>query len=318
MKRREFVAAVGGAALAWPLMGAAQQVRMPTVGVLALGNAEPYWTLLREGLSELGLADGKNIRLDLKSAQGKPAALADLAADLVRIKVAAIVTIQTPAALAAKAATKAIPIVMSPAGDPVGTGLIASLARPGGNITGVSGTSSEAAGKTLEIMREMLPSARRIAALVLAADSFAKPFLEQVQLAGRALSVHIQPIVVREPGELDSAFATMSKDGINAVIVLASLPRRAIDLALKHRIPAFTSNSALGEAGCLMAYSADLPDLCRKAAGHVDRILKGAKPADLPVQQPTKFQLLINLRSARALGLAVPQSVLVRADKVIE
>jgi putative ABC transport system substrate-binding protein len=316
MKRREFLAAAGGIAVAWPLIGAAQQMRVPTIGVLALGNPDPYWTFLRDGLRELGYVDGKNIRFDVRLAKGQPAALAE--PDLVRLKPAAIVTIQTPSALAAKAATREIPIVMSPAGDPVGTGLVASLARPGGNITGVSATAAEAAGKSLEIMREILPGLRRVAALVLAPDPFAKPFLEQVQLAGRALAIDIRPIAVRDAEELDAAYASMARDRISAVIILASLPPRAVDLALKHQIAPFTSNAGLADGGCVMTYSADLADLGRKAAGQVDRIFKGAKPADLPIQQPTKFQLLINLKSARALGLTVPQSVLLRADKVIE
>jgi putative ABC transport system substrate-binding protein len=292
---------------------------VPKIGVLTLlENAEPFYGLFRDALRDLGLVAGKTIHIELRTSGGQPRLLAQHAAELVRDKFDIIATIQTPAALAAKQATTEIPIVLVVAGDPVATGLVATLARPGGNITGMSGSGPEAAVKSLELMREILPSLRRVGALIDAADSFSKPFLDQVQLAGRRLAIQIQPVVVRASSEIDSALSALAKDKAGAVIIQPSLPLGVIELALKHRLPAIAPNSRYAAAGCLMTYSQDVADSCRKAATYVDRILKGAKPAELPVEQPTKFELVINQKTARALGLIVPQSVLLRADRVIE
>jgi putative tryptophan/tyrosine transport system substrate-binding protein len=321
MRRREFIALVGSTAVAWPLGGAAQQAKTPKVGVLVAGtpNPEPFWRIFREGLRDLGYIEGQNILFEFRSAQGRPSLLPELAADLVRLGVNIIVTWQTPTVRAAKEATKDIPIVMADAGDPIGTGLIASLARPGGNITGIAGVTAELAGKSVELIREMLPSATRVAALCNGSDPFSRPFLEQIELGGRAAGVEIRAITLRGSDELDVAFLRMSNERIDAVILQPSLrTQHAAELALKHRLPAVCVPRWFAEEGGLMSYCPKYSDLYRQAATYVDKILKGSKPFDLPVQQPTKFELVINLKTARALGLTVPPTLLARADEVIE
>ena len=321
MRRREFITLLGGAAAAWPLAARAQQPKVPRVGVLVVGSPDPgpFWRLFREGLRDLGYIDGQTILFEFRSAGGKAGLLPELAADLVRFKVDIIVTWQTPTVQAAKQATREIPIVMADSGDPVGTGLIASLARPGGNVTGMAGVTAELAGKSVELIRDMMPSARRVAVLANATDPFRKPFLEQIQLAARTVGVSIQPIMIGGGEEFDAAFPRMSKERIDAVIVQPSLPtRRAAEPALKHRLPAVSVPRWFAEEGGLMSYSPRQADLYRQAAVYVDKILKGAKPADLPVQQPTRFELVINLKTAKALGLTIPPSVLVRADEIIQ
>jgi putative tryptophan/tyrosine transport system substrate-binding protein len=321
IRRREFIFTLGGAAVAWPLEARAQQTRPPRIGALVLGNPDPeaFWRTFREGMRDLGYIEGQSILFEFRSAGGKANLLPDLAAELVRLKVDVIVAFQTPAVTAAKQATNDIPIVMSPAGDPVGTGLVASLARPGGNVTGLAGIAAELSGKNVELIRELLPSAHRVAVLASANNPFTKPFLEQSRLAGRTLGIEIQTILIAGGKELDAAFATMIDGQVDAVIVQASLPHKpTIDLALKHRLPAVSPNDAFVEEGGLLSYSANLSDLFRKAAGYVDKILKGNKPADLPVEQPTKYKLAVNLKTAKSLGLEIPPTLLARADEVIE
>ena len=236
-----------------------------------------------------------------------------------RLKVDIIVTWFTPAALAAKQATSEIPVVIALAGNPVETGLVESLARPGGNVTGMSGVGAELAGKSVELIRELLPSARRVAALANAPDPFSRPFLEQIRLGGQATGVTIDAIMIRGAEELEAAFPAMEQKRPDAIIVQASLPtKRVAELALRYRIPTVAVIRAFVEEGGLMTYSAAEADMYRHAALYVDKILKGAKPADLPVEQPTKFELVINLKTAKALGLSVPPSLLGRADQVIE
>jgi putative ABC transport system substrate-binding protein len=319
MRRRVFVILLGGAA-AWPLSALAQpRGRNPVIGYLIPANPEPVFGYFKEGLQKLGYVEGRNIQIEFRSAEGKSERLAGLAAELVRLNVDILVAAQTPAITAAKQATSQIPIVMAGAGDPVGTGLIASLARPGGNITGMSATTAELAGKLLELFREVRPSAKRVAVLANATDPFAKPFLEQIQTAGRTMTLEISPTMIREAGELDAAFPDLVKRRTDVVIVQGSLPRRrAAELALKHRLPAVALNGSFPNEGGLMSYSANVADLHRETAIYVDKILKGAKPADLPVQQPTKFELVVNLKTAKALGITVPQSILLRSDRVIE
>src|SRR4051812_230737 len=322
IRRREFIFTLGGAAVAWPLAARAQQPKVPTIGALVIGNISPeeFWREFRQGLRDLGYIEGQNIRFEFRSAEGQIDRLPELAAELVRLKVDVIVTWFTPTAVAAKQATHDIPIVMAETGDPIGTGLVASLPRPGGNVTGVASVTAELAGKSVQLIRDMLPSARRVTALANATDPFSKPFLEQIKLGGEATGTTINPVNIGGSEELEAAFAAMEKDRPDAVIVQPSLPsKRAAELALKQRVPAVSVPRWFAEEqGGLMSYSARYVDLFRKAAVYVDKILKGALPADLPVEQPTKFELVVNLKTARALGIDVPPTLLARADEVIE
>src|SRR5438477_2888599 len=245
--------------------------------------------------------------------------LPELAAELVRLKVDIIVTWFTPTALAAKRATHEIPIVMAETGDPIGTGLVASLPRAGGKVTGIASVTAELAGKSVQLVRDLLPSARRVTALANATDPFSKPFLEQIQLGGEATGTAINPIRISNNEEFESAFVAMDRDQPDAIIVQPSLPsKRAAELALQHRVPAVSVPRWFADQGGLMSYSAIYADLFRKAAVYVDKILKGAQPADLPVEQPTKFEFILNLKTAKALGIEVPATLLARADAVIE
>ena len=321
MKRREFITLIGVAAVGWPLAARAQQPKVPTVGVLVVGapGSEQFWRLFRKEMRELGYVEGQNIRFEFRSDEGKLDRLPELAAELVRLKVDIIVTWFTPAARAAKQATREIPVVMALAGNPVENGLVESLARPGGNVTGMSTVGAELASKSVELIQELLPSARRVAALANAPDPFSKPFLEQIRLGGQATGVTIDAVMIHGPEELETAFPAMEQKRTDAIIVQASLPaKRVAELALKYRIPGVGIIRAFVEEGGLMTYSAAQADMYRHAAIYVDKILKGAKPADLPVEQPTKFELVINLKPAKALGLSVPPSLLGRADQVIE
>jgi putative ABC transport system substrate-binding protein len=320
MRRREFLTFAGVAVLS-PLASAAQQPKVPTIGALVIGNTDPeeFWRVFRQGLRDLGYVEGQNIRFEFRSAEGQANRLPELAAELVRLKVDVIVTWFTPPTQAAKQATRQIPIVMADAGDPVGMGLVASLARPGGNVTGIAGMTAELSGKCIELIREMLPAARRVTALANATDPFSKPFLEQVQLGGEATGTTINPIKISSREEFEAAFGAMEKERPDAVIVQPSLPsKRAAELALKHRVPAVSVPRRFAEEGGLMSYSPRIADLYRKAAVYVDKILKGAQPADLPLEQPTIFELVINLKTAKALGLTVPPIFLARADELIE
>jgi len=320
IRRREFIVTVGGA-VAWPVGARAQQPKVPTIGALVIGNIdpEPFWREFRQGLRDLGYVEGQNIRFEFRSAEGHLDRLPELAAELVRLKVDVIVTWFTPPALAAKQATHEIPIVMAETGDPIGMGLVASLPRPGGNVTGMASVAAELSGKCVQLIRDMLPSARRVTALANATNPFSKSFLEQIKLGGEATGTTINPINVSSDEEFETAFAAMEKDRPDAVIVQPSLSsKRAAELALTHRVPAVSVPRRFAEEGGLMSYSAKYNELFRKAAVYVDKILKGARPADLPVEQPTHFELVINLKTARALGLEIPPTLLGRADEVIE
>src|SRR5215472_7500586 len=321
IQRRKFLAALLGGAAAWPLAARAQQPKVPTIGVLVIGNISPeeFWREFRQGLRDLGYIEGQNIRFEFRSAEGQINRLPELAAELVRLKVDVIVTWFTPTAVAAKQATREIPIVMAETGDPIGTGLVMSLPRPGGNVTGIASVTAELAGKSVQLIRDMLPSARRVTALANATDPFSKPFLEQIQLGGEATGTAINPIRISNNEEFESAFAAMERDRPDAIIVQPSLPtKRAADLALQRRVPAVSVPRWFVDEGGLMSYSAIYADLFRKAAVYVDEILKGAQSADLPVEQPTRFQLVINMKTAKALGITVPATLLARADEVIE
>jgi putative tryptophan/tyrosine transport system substrate-binding protein len=321
MRRRAFISLLGGAAAAWPLAAGAQQTKVYRIGALFVGNAdvESLRTELREALRKSGYVEGQNLLFEFRSAEEELDRLPRLAAELVALKVDVIVAIYTPCALAVQRATREIPIVIV-AGNPIETGLVPSLSRPGGNITGVSLIAAELHGKCVELFRDMLPSVRRVAALGNAADPFSKPFLEQVQLAGRTIGIEIMPaIMVRGADEIDEAFATMKKEGAGAVVVQGSLAsKNTADLALKRGLPAATVPRSFAEVGGLMSYGADGPESFRRAAAFVVKILQGGKPADMPVEQPTKFELVINLKTAKALSLDVPLFFQQRADEVIE
>jgi putative ABC transport system substrate-binding protein len=317
MKRRDFITLLGGAA-AWPLAARAQQAKMPTVGILALGNppVEPFVKGLQDGLQAVGYGEDRNIRLEIRSAGGVAGRLPELAAELVRLKVDAIVAYQTPSATAAKQATSDIPIVMAGVGDPVGTGLIASLARPGGNVTGTTAGAVEVAGKLVELMREVLRP-RRFAVLANETDPFTNPYLAETDRVARSIGLEMEPVMVRPASPLDAAFESMTTKRAEAVFIQGSLVRKdAVDLALRHRLPSLSTSNTLPRLGGLTSYSAGAD--FREIAAYIDKLLKGAKPADLPVSFPTKFELTVNLKTAKALGITIPPTLLTRADEVIE
>jgi putative ABC transport system substrate-binding protein len=327
--RRTFLAGTGAVLLAAPLAAEAQQVgKVPRIGFLSPSSptdsrAPHRFGALQQGLRELGYVEGQNISIESRWAEGKYDRLPDLAAELVRLKVDVIVTYAPPAIQAAKQATGTIPIVMGGVIDPVATGFVASLARPGGNITGLSLMAPELVGKQLEILKEMVPKVSRVAVLGNPANAGTAPQLRHAQDAARALKLQLQLLEARGPDEIDSAFAVMIKEGAGAVVVLVDSMlvdqrTRIADLAARRRLPSVYGLIDFVEAGGLMFYGANDADRFRRAAYLVDRILKGAKPADLPVEQPTKFELVINLKTAKALGLTIPQSLLLRANEVIQ
>jgi putative ABC transport system substrate-binding protein len=318
MNRRAFITLLGGAAAAWPLAARAQQPeRMRRVGVLLVTGPEPLGPF-REALGDLGYVEGKNIQIEVRSAQGKETRLPELAAELVRSRMDVIIAVQTPAAHAAKNATRDIPIIVM-AGDPIATGLISNLARPNGNLTGFSATAAEAAAKSLELIAEIKPGARRVGVLGNADDPFMKPFFEQIRRGAPGVRLDVHQIIVRGSDELNGAFATIARERADAVVIQGSLPvKLTVDLALKYQMPSLSTQKSAVEAGILMSYSASFAERARVIVSYVDQILKGAKPADLPVQQPTRYELTINLKTAKALGLEVPPLLLARADEVIE
>jgi putative tryptophan/tyrosine transport system substrate-binding protein len=278
----------------------------------------------RQGLRALGWIEGENISIEYRWAEGKYEKLPDLAAELVRLKLDVIVTNAPRAAIAAKNATQTIPIVFETLGDPVSTGLVSSLAQPGGNLTGVAGTGPELSGKQVELIKEVVPRLDRLAVLANPANPDIAGVIRETELAAKSLGVRVQIFNVEETDKLDGAFAAMRREGVNALFVpadamLATRRKHILPLVEKARLPAMyveTPHWVLN--GGLMSYSASLPDQFRKAAYYVDKILKRAKPADLPVQQPTKFEMMINLKAAKQIGLMIPPNVLARADKVIK
>jgi len=328
VKRREFIAAVGAGLLAAPLVAGAQQAgRVHRIGYLTGGLSTDRPHLIeafRQGLRELGWVEGQNIVIEYRYAEGRFDRLPDLAAELVRLKVDIIVAVATPASAAAKNATGTIPIVGISLGDPVGTGLIASLARPGGNITGVSySVGVETIGKGLELLNEIVPNVRWVAILSNPGNPLHAPAVRDLKVAARSLGEQLQLLDARGPTEFEGAFAAMAKERVGGLFVVAdtmfNLHRaRLVELAAKSRLPAAYGTRDAVESGGLMSYGPSLPDLFERGATYVDKILKGAKPADLPVEQPTKFELVINLKTAKALGLTIPPSLLARADEVIE
>jgi putative ABC transport system substrate-binding protein len=318
MRRREFITLIGGAAVVWPLGARAQQPKAATIGILVSGSPAPAFLQgLRAALRAAGMIEGQNIRLELRSAEASDA-LHQKATELVRLNVDVIIASLTPAVQAARHATSDIPIVMAAAGDPVVTGLISSLARPGGNITGVSGAAVEIAGKRLELLREFLPTVRRVAVLANEADPFSAPFVAQLGRSARSIGMEIEPILVPPDAPQDPAFAAMREKRVDAFIIeLGTIRPQTAELAMRHRLPS-SGPRAWPSAGGLIGYSGNVAEVQRLAADYVNKILKGRKPADLPVALPTKFDLVVSLKTAKALGLDVPPMLLARADEVIE
>jgi putative ABC transport system substrate-binding protein len=316
MKRREFIWLAG--LMAVLPRAVRTQVKLPTIGVLVLRKQQ--WRSVEDqfllGLRDFGYVDGKNIRIELRNAEGNIDLLKPLAEELLGLGVSTIVALFTPALVAAKQATQHIPIVMIEAADPVGMGLVASLSRPGGNITGSTGSTSETTQKTLELLREALPEVRRIAVLINPVDPWSRVFLESATSAAARLGIEIaQPAA--SGADLESAFAAMAGQQVHAVLGQPSLDwAKTAELALRHNLPSVEPNYNYATAGGLLGYSG-LPG-ARDDASYVDKILKGAKAADLPIRQPTRFNLLINLKTAKALGLTMPPVLLARADEVIE
>jgi ABC-type uncharacterized transport system substrate-binding protein len=303
-----------------------QPGKVQRVGVLMLASlsARPQqWEAFRQGLREHGYVEGQNILLEFRSAEGKLYRLAELAAELIQTKVDVIVASGTEASQAAKKATGTIPVVMSNTGDPVGAGIVANLARPGGNITGLSLLATELSAKRLELLKETLPKLARVAVLWNPSNASVVLKFKETEAAARVLGVQLQSLQVQRPSDLESAFQAASHARTDALVTaddqfLSSQRVQIVGLAMRHRLPMASEFREFAVAGGLISYGPSLTDLARRAAVYVDKILKGAKPGDLPIQQPTKFELVVNLKTAKALGLTIPQTLLQRADQVIE
>jgi len=329
MKRREFITLLGGAAVAWPLAAQAQQPeRMRRIGVLwHAASAEDeavYLGALREGLAELGYVEGRNIVLENRFPAEQRERFISLAAELVQLKPDVLVAVSRPAAMAAQRATTTIPIVFSVVPDPVGDKLVKSLARPGGNITGLSNMALDLSAKRIELLKEMVGGLSRVALLVNAGDADgARRYVKQTQAAAGPLGITIEPVEVRGLGEIPRAFSRIDQLNVNGLVVTADSlftveRKHIIQLALERRLPTMMHSRETAQAGALMSYAPSYVLMLRRTAVYVDKILKGVRPADLPVEQPTKFELVINLKTAKALGITVPPSLLARADEVIE
>jgi putative ABC transport system substrate-binding protein len=325
--RRTFLGTLAGGLLAASRVAHAQPAgKVHRIGYLGSGSitSNPHLPgAFRQGLRELGWIEGQNIVIEYRFADGRLDRLPALAAEVVRLKVDIIAASPTPAALAAKNATGTIPIVFTSVPDPVGLGLVASLARPGGNVTGLTySVGFNIFGKDLELLKEAVPKARRVAVLSNPASPSQPLTMSEIRDAARSLGLQLLLVEARGPGDFDGAFAAMAKERVGALFVVtdpAFIPHRArlTELTAKNRLPSIFTQREDAEAGALMSYGPSLSDMYRRAATYVDKILKGAKPADLPVEQPTKFELVINLKTARAIGLTLPQSLVQRADEVI-
>jgi putative ABC transport system substrate-binding protein len=324
--RRDFITLIGGAVAAWPLAARAQQAgKLPTIGIL--GSSTPstqshWYAAFTQRLRELGWIDSRTVAVEYRWAEGRDERYTEIAAEFVRRKVDVIVTSGTAGGVAAKQATSVIPIVFAAAGDPVGTGLVASLARPGGNVTGLSIQQTDLVGKRLELLREVIPGLRRLAILVNVGNPLAVVERGEVQAAARTLGLEVITSEIRRGEDITPAFEALNGRAqalyvINEPLVVTHRIR-INTLVLAARLPTMHTQREGVEAGGLMSYGANFPDLFRRAADHADKILRGAKPADIPVEQPTKFDLIINLTTAKALGLTVPETLLARADEVIE
>ena len=331
MDRRAFIGTLTGGLLAAPLAAEAQQAaKIARIGYLSpnLATSPHLREAFRQGLRDLGYVEGRNLVIEYRSAEGKRERLPALAAELVALKVDVIVTEagNTVVPLAAKQATRTLPIVFASAADPVGSGLVTSLARPGGNVTGLSNLTAELIGKRLELLTQAVPGVGQVAVLWLPGalgERTEKEMLTEAEVAARGLGVRLQFVETRDPADFDRAFSDMTRARAGALTLLPSNMfvrehRRLVDLAARHRLPTVYALREFVDAGGLMSYAASLTDSSRRAATYVDKILKGAKPGDLPVEQATKFELVINLKTAKALGLTIPPSLLQQADQVIE
>ena len=325
MRRREFITLIGGAAAAWPLTVRAQQPSMPVIGFLNGASPDGFAPMLagfRQGLEETGYVEGRNVAIEYRWLEGQYDRAPSMAAELVRRQVAVIVA-NTPGNLAAKAATTTIPIVFSTGGDPVQMGLVASLSRPGGNVTGVTQMNQGVAPKRLELAHELVPTATTMALLVNRTSPNTEPQVRDLQAAARTLGLQLHVLHAATDGDFDTVFATLAKLQAGALVIgpdgfFNSRSELLATLTLRHRVPAMYEDRPFAVAGGLMSYGGSTPSMYRVAGTYTGRILKGEKPADLPVQQATKIELVINLKTAKALGLEVPAAVLARADEVIE
>jgi len=326
--RRKFVTAVAGALLTLPLAIEAQQARkVPRIGYLAQNSAEISPHLLvafRQALGERGWVEGQNVFIEVRYADGKVDRLPALVAELIRLNVDVIVTGSSRATWAAKDATGSIPIVMAASVDALGEGLVTSLAHPGRNITGMTFLAGpEIAGKQLQLLKEVVPAASRVAVLTNPTNRSHAGFLRELKVTARSLGAQLQVLEAQDPDQIDSAFVAMTRERAGALLVLTDSVfvgerRRVVDLAARSRIPALYSQREFAADGGLVSYGPSLSEMFRRAATHVDKLLRGTKPGDIPVEQPTKFELVINLKTAKALGLTIPQSPLLRADDVIQ
>jgi putative tryptophan/tyrosine transport system substrate-binding protein len=326
MDRRRFLLTSVAGALAAPFAAGAQPAgKVPRVGFLLGLSPGPSREVdaFQRGLRELGYIEGQNIAIDYRYARGQVERLPELAAELVRLNPDVIVAPYTPPALAAKRASSTIPIVFAAVADAVGAGLIASLARPGGNITGLTSTGAELGGKRLELLKQVISKTSRVAVLYNPADQSNVLVLKQLQESAPNLGLTLQPLAIREPGDFEGAFSAMARERTHAMVgaagVLTSEHKEVlVGLAAKRRLPTMWAHRQFVDAGGLISYAVNFYDQIRQTAVYVDKILKGAKPGDLPVEQPTRYELVINLKTAKALGLTIPQSVLLQADQVLE
>jgi putative ABC transport system substrate-binding protein len=323
--RRKLLVALGAGVLAAPFASFAQQSdKVWRIGYLALTSGPDEWdAAFRDQLRALGYVEGRNLRIEFRWAAGKQERVQELAEELVRLNVDAIVTRSTFVAAAAKRATSTIPIVMANASDPVGNDVIASLAHPGGNVTGMTQNSTELVGKRLQLLRELVPKSRRFAVLAWKKDAKEGLFIKEIRAAAKRMDVALVLQRVDTPEELAPAFSVMQRERAQALIVeisplFTSNRKRIAELAAQHHLPSMFESRNMVDSGGLISYGASFLEMHRRAAFYVDRILKGAKPADLPVEQPTKFEMIINLKTGRALGLTIPQSILVQADELIQ
>ena len=325
MKRREFITFLGSIAAAWPLAGSAQS-KIARIGFMGNSTAALEANLVdafREGLREQGYEEGHNIVIEYRWADGKYDQFPALVAELIAAKVDAIVTAGTPAALAVKRATTTVPLVMVAVGDPVGTGLVPSLARPGGNLTGLSSIAPDLEGKRLQLLREVVPALSHVAMFINSLNPFHVSSMRQARAAAQAMGIKLQLHDIRKSEDLDDAFAAIRKERPDALLILADRiflhnRERMMDFTKEQRLPNVNAYKELVEVGGLMSYGPSYEDMHKRAAIYIDKILKGAKPADLPIEQPSKFTFIVNLEAAKALGVTVPSQLLGLADQLIE